>query len=81
MGWLQFVGSLKLEVSFAEYCLCCKALLQKRPVILRNLLIEATLYHHVQPNQIAHRAAQNFEIISKTLSAYQNSAYGIHDQY
>jgi len=35
------VGSLKLYVSFAEYSLFCRALLQKRPIILRSLLIEA----------------------------------------
>jgi len=31
MGWLRLVGSLKLWVSFAEYSLFCRALLQKRP--------------------------------------------------
>ena len=34
---LQSVGSIKLEVSFAKYCLFYKALLQKRPVILYKL--------------------------------------------
>jgi len=33
MGWLRLVGSLKLRVSFAEYRLFYRALLQKRPVI------------------------------------------------
>jgi len=42
MGWLQLVGALKLQVSFAEYRLFYRALLQKRPVILRSLLIVAT---------------------------------------
>jgi len=42
MGWLQLVGSLKLWVSFAEYRLFYRALLQKRPVMLRSLLIVAT---------------------------------------
>jgi len=32
MGWLRWVGSWKLKVSFAEYRLFCRALLQKRPV-------------------------------------------------
>jgi len=36
------VGSFKLYVSFAEYSLFYRALLQKRPVILRSLLIVAT---------------------------------------
>ena len=38
IGWLRFVGSLKLYVSFAEYCLFHRALLQKRRKILRSLL-------------------------------------------
>ena len=41
MGWLRSVGSIKLQVSFAEYCLLCRALLQKRPIILSILLSEA----------------------------------------
>jgi len=36
------VGSLKLYVSFAERRLFYRALLQKRPVILRSLLVEAS---------------------------------------
>jgi len=44
MGWLRLVGSLKLHVSFAEYSLFYMALLQKRPIILRSLLIVATPY-------------------------------------
>jgi len=42
MGWLRSVGSLKLYVSFAEYSLFCRALLEKRPIILRNILVVAT---------------------------------------
>ena len=37
-----FVGSLKFRVSFAEYRLFYKALLQKRRIILRSVLIVAT---------------------------------------
>jgi len=44
MGWLRLVGSLKLQVSFAEYSLFYRALLQKRPIILRSLLMVATPY-------------------------------------
>jgi len=44
MGWLRLVGSLKLQASFAEYCLFYRALLQKRPIILRSLLIIDTPY-------------------------------------
>ena len=34
MGWLLFVGTLKLQVSIGEYILFYRALLQKRPIIL-----------------------------------------------
>jgi len=44
MRWLWLVGSLKLQVFFAEHQLFYKALLQKRPIILRSLLIVATPY-------------------------------------
>jgi len=44
MGWLRLVGSLDLKVSFAECHLFYRALLQKRPIILRSLLIVATPY-------------------------------------
>ena len=42
MGWLRLVGALKLCVSFAEYSLFYRALLQKRPTIPRSLPIIAT---------------------------------------
>ena len=44
MGWLRLVGSLKSYVSFAVYRLFQRALLQKRSIILRSLLLEATPY-------------------------------------
>jgi len=44
MGWLRLGGSLKLLVSFTEYSLFYRALLQKRPLYLRILLIVATPY-------------------------------------
>jgi len=44
MGLLRLVGFLKAYVSFAEYRLFYRALLQKRPIILRSLLIEVTPY-------------------------------------
>ena len=43
-GWLRVVGSFKLWVSFAEYSLFYRALLQKRLIIWRSLLIVATPY-------------------------------------
>jgi len=40
------VGSIKLYVSFAEYSLFYRVLLQKRPIILSILLTKATPYMH-----------------------------------
>ena len=42
MGWLRLVGSLKLQVSFAKEPYKKDYILQKRPIILRSLLIVAT---------------------------------------
>jgi len=42
MGWLRSLGSIKVQVSFVEYSLFYRALLQKRPVILSILLTKAT---------------------------------------
>jgi len=47
MGWLMSEGSMKLYVSFAEYCLFHRAILQKRPISLSILLSEATPQHRV----------------------------------
>jgi len=44
VSWLRLEGSLKLHVSFAEYCLFYRALLQRRPMILRSLQIEFARY-------------------------------------
>ena len=42
LGRVRLVGSFKLKVSFAEYRVFYGALLQKRPMILRSLLVAAT---------------------------------------
>jgi len=47
MGWLRSVGSIKLYVSFAEYRLFYRALLQKRPIIWSTLPTKATQYIHL----------------------------------
>ena len=44
MGWLRKVGSLKLQVSFAKEPYKINYILQKKPIILRSLLIVATPY-------------------------------------
>jgi len=43
-GWLRLVGSLKLKVSFAEYRLFHRALLQMRPIIFMET---TTRSHHI----------------------------------
>ena len=45
MGWLCVVDSLKLHVSFAKEPYKRDDILQKRPIILRSLLIVATPYY------------------------------------
>ena len=42
MGWLRSVGSIELQVSFTEYSLFYRSLLQKRPTILSLQLNQAT---------------------------------------
>ena len=44
MGWLRSVGSIKLQVSFAEQRLFYRTLWQKRPIILSIVLTKATPY-------------------------------------
>jgi len=44
MGWLWLIVSLKLQVSFAKEPYKRDYILQKRPVVLRSLLIVATPY-------------------------------------
>jgi len=43
-GWLRLVGSLKLQVTFAEYSLLNRALLQKRRIFLGSLLVSSNNY-------------------------------------
>jgi len=50
------VGSLKLQVSLAEYRLFYRALLQKRPIILRSLLIVAVTRDHNRVINLIHVA-------------------------
>ena len=42
MGWLRWVGCLKIYVSLQNIGLFCRSLLQKRPIFLSILLIVAT---------------------------------------
>ena len=55
MGWLRLVGSLKLLVSFAKEPYKRDYILQKRPIILRSLLIVATPYPARQRDKTTER--------------------------
>jgi len=46
-GWLRFVGSSKSQVSFAKLPYKRDDILQKRPIILRSLLIIAIPYPYI----------------------------------
>ena len=48
MWWQRLVGSLKLQVSFAKDTYKRDDILQKRPIILRSLLIVASPYVYVR---------------------------------
>jgi len=56
MGWLQLVGSIKLQVSFANEPYKKDDILQKRPIILSILLTVATLYLWVYCMSLFERA-------------------------
>jgi len=53
MRWLRLVGSLKLQVSFAEYRLfyIYRSLLQKRLIIWRSLLLEDDPTNTIPPDK------------------------------
>jgi len=78
MGWPQLVGSLKLQVFFAEYSLFYRALLQKRPIISRSLLIIAAQYSisvfthtqtHVYTNTHIHTHTSDYVHIAEPSTA------------
>jgi len=60
MGWLRLVGCLKLQVSFGKEPYKRDDILQKRPVILRSLLIVATPYANQHKEQREARAGGSF---------------------
>jgi len=52
IGRLRLVGSIELQVSFAEYSLFYTALLQKRHITLSILLTKATPYGVHETNSV-----------------------------
>jgi len=78
MGWLRLVGSFKLLVSFAKEPYTRDDIPQKRPIILRSLLIVATPYgmlyrlHFIVPVTLVllcHRSSGLFETVLLDTSA------------
>ena len=66
MGWLQLVGSLKLQVSFAKEPYKRDYILQKKPIILRSLLIVATPYVFVYiPSIFMHTHTVTYDVSMK----------------
>jgi len=61
MGWLRLVGSFKLKVTFAKEPYTRDYILQKRPIILRSLLIVDIK----SGNQIHNRYFISFDRLSK----------------
>jgi hypothetical protein len=51
MGWLQLVGSIKLQVSFAKEPYKTDYILQKKPIILWILLTVATPYRAAESHK------------------------------
>ena len=73
MGWLRLEGSFKLDVSFVEYRLFYRALLLKRPMILRSLLIVATPYLMCDIDSLIRETRR----IQMTCSYVQRDSFGI----
>jgi len=76
MGWLRSVGSIKLQVSFPEYRLFYRALLQKRPIISPILLTKAIPYEQgmspIWSCHITHmNDPQHTHCVTRTNSAYR----------
>jgi len=65
MGWLRLVSSLKLQVYLAKGPYKRDCILQKRPIILRSLLIVATHYQAVSMKH--HVTARRTDYSCKTL--------------
>ena len=83
MGWLRSVGSIKWQVSFAEYRLLYRALLQKRPIILSILLTKATPYMYMASGDLTlclciHGVTS---CISSIYSTYKKHTYNLYTLY
>ena len=76
MGWLQWLGSITLFVSFAEYSLFYRAILQKRPIILSILLTEATAYNmhtNIYFGHVAHPRMTRSTVIGDFVGGFSST--------
>jgi len=72
---LRQIRLIKLQVSFAEYCLFYRALLQKRPIVSSILLIEATPYCGPTSDSTANATILEIHEIEKLEFRGTNSNY------
>jgi len=81
MGWLRLVGSLKLQVSFAKEPYQRDYILQKKPMILRSLLIVATpyIFLHVcerhTPHQQTHYGVATISMLLEITGLFWKEPY------
>ena len=66
-GWLRLVDSLKVWVSFSKEPHKRDDMLQKRPIILRSLLIVATQYQYTNAYQ-KHALAHSYVCVSESVA-------------
>ena len=64
MGWLRFVDSLKLYVSLENIGPFYRAVLHKRPIILRSLLAEDTPYSYAATTILPCRVTNPVQIFA-----------------
>ena len=74
VGWLPLVDSLKLQVSFAKEPYARDDVLQKRPIILRSLLIVATPYDMTHPNVTWRISSITTQLIHTLICVWHDSS-------
>ena len=81
-GWLRLVGSLQLQVSFAKEPYKRDYILQKRPIILRSLLIVAIQYrgtHCLRPNTyMGHHASVHLDVATCHMNTHAYTYTNVH---
>jgi len=84
MGWLRLVGSLKLYVSFAEYSLFYRALLQKRPIIKETYNFKEptkrshpipSKEHYLHPKKLSIYPKRNLFTTKRAIHAHKRAQY------